>query len=129
MAPIAHQLNRLEREVLPEWKDELPYGTSFWLVGSTGRGTRDHRVMRGGRMRPRQKAVAINHLYLGPPLAFELYQPLIAHADIAKVIVANAKSACLLDGVPVEQVLARGLLIGRGELQVAYCERFSGHRA
>src|ERR1700687_1618352 len=72
MASIPYQLYHFEWKVLPEWRDDLTNGISFWLVGSARCGTSTHWTRRERVVRNSGIGVAINHLYFSSPLAFEL---------------------------------------------------------
>src|SRR6266516_1756251 len=103
MTAITHQPNRFDGQMLPERTYELAYDTSSWQARNTGRSRSDWRdswARRNCRVR-----IAINHLRFSAPLAFELGKALISHADIPEVVVAKALRACLLDRVPVEQIV------------------------
>ena len=56
--------------------------------------------------------VAINHPGFRSPFAFELGKPLISHRDIPKVIAAKAKSAGIMNRMPMEKIIgAQGMVL------------------
>src|SRR6266566_7391004 len=89
--------------MLPERRDQPTCAASPRLTGNTGWPMRDWRADWVG--------IAINGLHFSPPLAFELGQSLISHADIAEVVPAHTFSAGSPNRVPVQKIVRSQPLI------------------
>src|SRR6266702_7967356 len=102
MTPITHPSNRGDWQMLPDRTDDPADDACCGLAGNARwntRSWRDDQVRRDGRI-----AIAINHLRVRSPHAFELDQALISHPDIAKVIAAKTLSTGLLNCLPVQHI-------------------------